>query len=228
VVHAQPIIDLRTGEVELRELLLRMTDERGGLIAPGEFLPTAERFGLIGEIDRWVIEQAARLARAGPRVAFNASAISLADPHLTSWIEAAIRRRGVATDALVCELTETAMINDPRHIEAFVDTLNRIGCSVALDDFGTGYGGFAYLKRIRVDYLKIAAEFIRDLPHNRVSTRIVEAIVRLAREFEQKTIAEGVEDPSTLDLLRRMGIDYAQGFGIARPAPADNANAASA
>ena len=204
-----------------------MTDERAGLAPPDEFLPSAERFGLIGEIDRWVIDQAARLALARPRVTFNVSAISLADPQLASWIEAAILRHGLAADAVVCEITETAMVKHPRHIEAFVDRLTTIGCAVALDDFGTGYGGFTYLKRLPVSYLKIATEFIRDLPHSPASTRIVEAIVKLARGFGQKTIAEGVEDPTIIDVLRRMGIDYAQGFGIARPAPADNPTAAS-
>ena len=228
VLYAQSIIDLRTGSEELRELLLRMTDDRGALIAPGEFLPTAEQFGLIRQIDRWVIDQAARLARDSPHVAFNVSAVSLADPELASSIEAAIRRHGATADAVVCEITETAMVKDMRHIEAFAATLTGIGCGVALDDFGTGFGGFTYLKRVPVSYLKIAAEFIRDLPNSEPSKQIVEAIVKLARGFGQKTIAEGVEDPAMLDLLREMGIDYAQGFGIARPAPTEDAGAAPA
>jgi PAS domain S-box-containing protein len=222
VLHAQPIIDLRTGEVELRELLLRMTGEHGALIAPGEFLPTAERCGLIGQIDRWVIGEAARLAGSGTRVTFNVSAVSLADPQLASWIEAATREHGVAPDAVVCEITETAMVKHPRNIEAFVDRLATLGCAVALDDFGTGYGGFTYLKQLPVSYLKIAAEFVGDLTGSAASEQIVEAIVRLARGFGLKTIAEGVEDPSTLDLLRQLDVDYAQGFAIARPGPADS------
>jgi PAS domain S-box-containing protein len=226
VLQAQPIFDLSTGEAEFRELLLKMRDEHGALIPPSEFLPIAERFGLIGQIDRWVIDKAARVARDG-RVTFNVSAVSVADPQLAGWIEAAIRRNGVAADALVCEITESAMLKDPRPIEAFVDRLTRMGLSIALDDFGMGYGGLAYLKRIPASYLKIATEFVRDLPHNAASAQIVEAIVKLARGFEQDTIAEGVEDPSILDVVRRMGVTYGQGFGLARPAPVDIAASAS-
>jgi PAS domain S-box-containing protein len=226
VLQARPIIDLSTGEAPFRELLLQMRDEQGAPIPPGEFLPTAERFGLIGQIDRWVIDQAARVARDG-RISFNVSAVSVADPRLAGWIEAAIRRNGVAADALVCEITETAMLKDPRPIEAFVRRLTSIGCSIALDDFGMGYGGLAYLKRIPASYLKIATEFVRDLPQSAASAQIVEAIVKLARGFGQNTIAEGVEDPSILDAVRRMGVDYAQGFGLARPAPIDNGTAES-
>jgi PAS domain S-box-containing protein len=226
VLQAQPIIDLSTGEAPFRELLLHMRDAQGAPIPPSEFLPTAERFGLIGQIDRWVIDQAARVARDG-RITFNVSAVSVADSRLAEWIEAAIRRNGVAANALVCEITETAMLKDPRPIEMFVHRLTSIGCSIALDDFGMGYGGLAYLKRIPASYLKIATEFVRDLPHSAASAQIVEAIVKLARGFGQNTIAEGVEDPSILDAVRRMGVDYAQGFGLARPAPIDNGTAES-
>jgi PAS domain S-box-containing protein len=219
VLHAQPIIDLQSGHVVRHELLLRMVDRDGALIAPGRFLPAAEQYGLIEEIDRWVLAQAVKLAARGLKVHFNISGKSLGSRKLLSDLVRALRDTGADPTLLVCEITETALANDETVAEAFVHELTELGCEVMLDDFGMGYGGFAYLKRLPVTVLKIDMEFVRDLFENPQNQHVVKAIVTLAHGFRRKTIAEGVETESTLALLKDYGVDYAQGYLIGRPAP---------
>jgi PAS domain S-box-containing protein len=221
VLFAQPIIDLVSGEVVQRELLIRMTDpdDPTAIIAPGEFLPVAEQYGLIGEIDRWVIDRSAEIAATGLAVELNISAASIGDPQLLPYIENAIRRSGADPQNMVFEITETTLVAQEAAGREFVERLHEIGSKVALDDFGTGYGGFTYLKQLPIDYLKIDIEFVRDLPNNNKSRHVVEAIVTLADRFDLKTVAEGVEDELTLQMVRELGVSYAQGYGIGRPAP---------
>lgn len=222
VLHAQPIVDLRTGAVAQSELLLRMRlpgPEGEELVAPSAFLPAAEQHGLIGEIDRWVVARAAELAAAGQPVELNVSGPSVSDPTLVEDIEAAIARTGADPQAMIFELTETTLVTDERAARAFVEHMHALGCRVALDDFGTGYGTFTYLKRLPIDYLKVDVEFVRDLVQNPASRNVVEAIVSLARSFGLKTVGEGVEDDATVELLRTLGVDYAQGFHLGRPVP---------
>jgi PAS domain S-box-containing protein len=219
VLYAQPIIDLESGATVQHELLIRMLDEAGRLVAPGLFLPVAEEYGLIREIDRWVIRQAVALAAAGHPLEVNLSAESLGDPSLLGYVEQELTRTGADPAKLVFELTETALLRDEDAACSFIEGVDRLGSHVALDDFGTGYGGFTYLKRLPIDYLKIDIEFVRDLPHNLASRHVVRAVVSLARDFGLRTVAEGVEDDQTLALLREHGVDFAQGFGIGRPAP---------
>ncbi len=220
LLYAQPIIDLATGEAVQRELLIRMRNPDGeGVLAPGAFLPAAEEFGFIADIDRWVIAQSAELAASGAAVELNISAASLADPGLIEFIAEAIERTGADPTRMVFEITETTLVSDQAAGRRFVTALHELGCKVALDDFGTGYGGFTYLKQLPIDYLKIDIEFVRDLAHSVASRKVVEAIVNLAHGFELQTVAEGVEDEPTLDLLRGLGVDYAQGYHLGRPAP---------
>jgi EAL domain-containing protein (putative c-di-GMP-specific phosphodiesterase class I) len=219
VLHAQPIIDIATGETVQHELLIRMIDEDGSAIPPGLFLPVAEEYGLIREIDRWVVGQAAALAAEGHALEINLSAESLGDPDLYAVVERELTTRGVDPSLIVFELTETALLRDEDAARSFIERVERLGCKLALDDFGTGYGGFTYLKRLPVDFLKIDIEFVRDLAQSPSSAHVVRAVVSLARGFGQKTVAEGVEDAETLALLGELGVDYAQGFGIGRPAP---------
>jgi len=218
VLYAQPIIDVCSGEVAQRELLLRMRDPSGEIIAPTDFLPVAEQYGLIGDIDRWVIERASEIAAVSGAVELNLSARSMGDRTILDYIEQCMRRTGANPRDLVFEITETALVADEAAAAAFADRLHALGCKLALDDFGTGYGGLSYLKRFPVDYLKIDVEFVRDLPTNPASRYVVEAVATLARAFDLKMIAEGVEDAETLDVLRELGVEYAQGFHIARPA----------
>ncbi len=124
---------------------------------------------------------------------------------------------------LVFEITETTLISDEAAARAFVEGLHRLGCRIALDDFGTGYGGFTYLKQLPIDYLKIDIEFIRDLRYDPASRRVVEAVVNIARGFGLETVGEGVEDDKTLQLLRTLGVDRAQGYLLGRPTPLEAA-----
>lgn len=219
VVHAQPIIDLATGQTVQHELLIRMHDAEGGLVPPGLFLPVAEEHGLIADIDRWVIREAFALAGRGHAIELNVSAESLAQPGLLEYVEGELRRAGADPGLIVFELTETALLRSEQTAKAFIDGIAQLGCKLALDDFGTGYGGFTYLKRFPVDYLKIDIEFVRDLPRDEASQHVVHAVVNLARGFGQQTVAEGVEDAETLALLKDFGVDYAQGYFLGRPAP---------
>ena len=219
VLYAQPIIDLITGAVVQNELLLRMLNSDGTLVLPGKFLPAAEEFGLIADIDRWVVREAVRLAGLGHPVEFNLSAKSVVDPTTPAFIRSCIELGGAPPESLVCEITETALVRDMAAAEILVRSLNTIGCKVALDDFGAGYGGFAYLKRLPVSYLKIDREFVTDLPHEASSRHVVAAVVSLAKAFGMITVAEGAEDDATLTFLRELGVDHVQGYVIARPGP---------
>jgi EAL domain-containing protein (putative c-di-GMP-specific phosphodiesterase class I) len=152
-------------------------------------------------------------------VHFNISGKSLGSRELINDLVRALEDTGADPALLVCEVTETALANDGAAAEAFVHELLGLGCEIALDDFGMGYGGFAYLKRLPLSVLKIDIEFVRDLVENPQSQQVVRAIVNLAHGFGRQTIAEGVENQATLELLETYGVDYAQGFAIGRPAP---------
>src|SRR5664279_2445131 len=222
-LHAQPVLNLDTELIDRYELLLRMTSDDGSLIMPAEFLPTAERTGLITRIDLWVIAEACRIVgehqRAGhsPRFEVNLSGPSMGDPAVLDVIE-----RGLAQlprpSGLIIEVTETAAIVDIDRARAFAERLESLGCEFALDDFGAGYGSFYYLKHLPFDYLKIDGEFIRGLVTNRADQVLVRSLVRIADELGKRTVAEFVEDEATLAVLRGLGVDYAQGYHIGRPA----------
>jgi PAS domain S-box-containing protein len=218
-LFAQPIIDLRTGAVVSHELLLRMRERDGRIRMPSAFLPAAERCGLILELDRWVIRQAATLSGEGYRVELNLSAASLGDPGLFDDFTDAIAEYGADPARMVIELTETALMQDEGMAATFIERVGALGCELALDDFGTGFGGFGYLKNLPVDYLKIDVEFVRDVRTNVASRHVVQAVVGLAAAFGQRTVAEGVEDDLTLQMIRAMGVDLAQGYGIGRAGP---------
>jgi PAS domain S-box-containing protein len=227
VLHSQPIVPL-TGGRPSEELLLRMIGRNGEIIQPGGFLPIAEKYGLIEEIDRWVITQAVRLAATGRRVIeANLSAASIASTDLLPFIERQLAETGADPANLVFEITETALMDDLVAGERFAFGLAGLGCGVALDDFGTGFASFTYLKRLRVDYLKIDVEFVRELDTTPSNRHLVRAIVSLARSFGLRTIAEGVENDEVLAILRAEGVDFAQGFHLGRPAPLPAADPAA-
>jgi PAS domain S-box-containing protein len=218
-LHAQPIVDLVTGETVQRELLIRMRATDGGLVPPGDFLPIAEKYGAIRDIDRWVIAQGAGYAARGIDVEINISAASIGDPELIAVIERELARTGADPSRLVFEITETALIEQTEVAVGLAETLRALGCRFALDDFGTGYGGFHYLKHLPMDFLKIDREFVRDAMSSEGDQHVIRAIVGLAQGFGLQTIGEGVEDAATLELLREFGVDHAQGFFLGRPAP---------
>ncbi len=218
VLYSQPIVPLAGGQPS-QELLLRMRGQGGEIIAPGSFLHVAEKYGQIGEIDRWVIGEAVRLAAGGMRVEANLSAASIGNLDLLSLIERQLLAADADPSNLIFEITETALMEDVEAGTAFAQGLAGIGCQLALDDFGTGYGSFTYLKAVPVSYLKIDIDFVRDLASNPANQHLVRAIVGLADGFGYETIAEGVEDAETLALLTDYGVDFAQGFHLGRPVP---------
>jgi EAL domain-containing protein (putative c-di-GMP-specific phosphodiesterase class I) len=216
-LHAQPIVELATGNVVQHELLLRMRDDGNKLIPPLAFLPTAERCGLIAEIDRWVITEAAKFAARGAAVGVNLSAASAGDPRVLQLIERQLRQHVAEPGNLVFEITETAVMQDMDRATQFAERLVALGCRFSLDDFGTGFASFTYLKRLPVQYLKIDIEFVRDVARSQRDMFVVRAIVALANDFGQQTIAEGVENRYTADVLRDLGVTYAQGYLFGRP-----------
>ena len=204
------------------EVLLRMRDpdRPGEWLMPGQFIPAAERNGLILDIDRWVLRAAVALLRDEPRLpalAINLSARSFEAPDLPAYITRLLQENAVAPQRLLVELTETAALSNIRQTEQFIATLRNLGCPVCLDDFGVGFSSFAYLKHLDADILKIDGMFIRNLPANREDQVFVRAIVEVARGLGKKTVAEFVEDGDTLALLAEFGIDYAQGYFLHRP-----------
>jgi EAL domain-containing protein (putative c-di-GMP-specific phosphodiesterase class I) len=228
VLHFQPIVSLRDGRVAHHEALLRLDDDPDGrLIAPGSFLPAAERYALVREIDRMVLGKVAALLAAEqgehgerpPSIAMNVSALSVTDGEMLSEIKRELAHHRVDPARLVIEVTETAAISDMARARDFCAGVQALGCAIALDDFGAGFGSFQYLKRLPFSYLKIDGDFIRGLPGSRTDQLVVEALVAVAAGMGRRTIAEFVGDEATMSMLRDMGVDYAQGFEVGRPRP---------
>ena len=225
VLHAQPVAETSTGRMTQYELLLRMRDGDGSLIPPGRFLPVAERYGLIKEIDRWVIgaaiemlgEQLAEGRR--PIVELNLSGQSLGDPDLAEHVGRRLRGSGVEPTQLIFEVTETAAIGNMVAARKCAEQLHELGCRFALDDFGAGFGSFYYLKHLPFDYIKIDGEFVRNCTKSTTDRLVVKAVVDLARGMNKRTIAEFVGDADAMRVLGDLGVDYAQGFHIGKPAP---------
>ncbi|MCU1593270.1 MAG: hypothetical protein JWO12_662 [Frankiales bacterium] len=218
VLYAQPILPLQGGCVS-EELLVRLVTPSGEVVPPGMFLPVAERFGLIADVDRWVVGQAVQRAGAGHRVEVNISAWTMANVDLVPLVERHLLETGADPADIVFEITETALMQDLEAGRRFATGLRALGCGLALDDFGTGFASFTYLKTMPFSYLKIDIEFVRDLADNPANRHVVEAIVSLAKGFGQQTIAEGVEDERSLVILRECGVDFAQGYHLGLPAP---------
>jgi PAS domain S-box-containing protein len=218
VLYSQPIVPLKGGRAS-EELLIRMVGRNGEIIEPVNFLGVAEKYGLIAELDRWVIKRGIQIAAQGRHVGINLSAESVVTNDLSTFIEREISETGADPTNLVFEITETALMRDIEKGRSFAEGVAELGCSVALDDFGTGFGTFTHLKKLRVTYLKIDIEFVRGLVNSPENQHVVKAIVNLAQGFGCLTVAEGVEDGDVLALLKEFDVDYAQGFHLGRPAP---------
>jgi len=227
VLQAQPIMNVATEEVSQHELLLRMVSDTGEIVPPAAFLSTAERFGLVQSIDRWVVQNAIRLMdeqlRLGRRLRLevNVSGNSVDDPELLSLVQKELAASSVDPDDLILEITETAVISNMDEARRFAETLSRVGCRFALDDFGTGFGSYYYLKHLPLHYIKIDGDFIRNLAHSPTDQLMVRAMVQVAQGLGMKTVAEFVEDAETVEFLRAYGVDFAQGYHIGRPAPVE-------
>jgi diguanylate cyclase (GGDEF)-like protein/PAS domain S-box-containing protein len=226
VLHAQPVVQTASGLMTQYELLIRMLDEQDdSLIEPGAFLPIAERYGLIREIDRWVIERAIAMlgqqrdeGRA-PVVEINLSGQSLSDPDLAEHVGRALDAAEVDPRQLIFEVTETAAIGNMAAAKGCAERLGALGCRFALDDFGAGFGSFYYLKHLPFDFIKIDGEFVRSCTVDPTDRLVVGAVVDLAKGMGKLTVAEFVGDEQTLSVLRELGVDYVQGFHLGRPAP---------
>lgn len=220
-LHFQPVVRLDTKQVAYYEALLRMCNEHGELVPPAAFIGAAERFGLMPQLDRWIVRQAVDTLKQHPHtcVFVNLSARSLADEALLSNIEALIRTSGIEAGRLGFEITETAAVQDMLRAERWIRQLKTFGCRFALDDFGVGFTSFAYLRNLPVDHIKIDGSFIRDLDRDHSNRAIVQAIHTLAEALGKTTIAEYVEQPAVMAILKEIGIMYGQGFYLGPPLP---------
>jgi diguanylate cyclase (GGDEF)-like protein len=224
-LQSQPIRSLASGGVERYELLLRMRSEEGELLPAASFIGAAERSGMVKELDRWVVARALELLAereglgAPLSLHVNLSGVSLSDVSVLEFIEQRLDEAGVDPSCCTFEITETAGIYDHDYEAAsgFADRLVDFGCQVAIDDYGAGFGPFHYLKRIPFDLIKIDGSFVEHMPRSDADQLTVKAIVQIARGLGKTTIAEYVQDDTTIEMLRDYGVDMAQGFHLGRP-----------
>ena len=224
----QPIVPVIAGNSSgwHYELLLSMRDHDGAMVSPGAFLPAAERYGLSVNIDRWVVTNAfswlsthpAELAQT-ERCSINLSGPSISDKNFLGFVIDQLENKGVPAEKICFEITETAAITNISSASRLISTLRGLGCSFALDDFGSGVSSFAYLKNLAVDLIKIDGVFVKEICDDPVSQALVKAINDMGHAMGKRTIAEAVESQEIFEELRRIGVDYAQGFGITEPRP---------
>ncbi|HEY6281144.1 MAG TPA: EAL domain-containing protein [Burkholderiales bacterium] len=208
------------GRLSHIEALLRMKDESGGVIMPASFIPTAEKSGIIQEIDRWVIHKVITLLAGSSNISpvtVNISGRSFAEPALPLFISDTLRKHDVNPNRLMVEITETSAVTDLHNAQRFIKALHQTGCRVCLDDFGSGFSSFAYLKHLDVDIVKIDGLFIRSLPNDQDNQVFVKAIIDVARGMRKTTVAESVEDLDTLEMLKGFGVDMMQGYYLEKP-----------
>ena len=215
---------------EHHEILLRMIDARGQIVAPGKFLGAAVKYNLMADIDRWVIRHVFETqshhwqvsAKRAGITAINLSGASLNDESFYDFLKEQIRLNDVPPHAVCFEITESVAVHDLQHVAAFMADFRKMGFHFALDDFGSGVSSFSYLKALPVDFIKIDGNLVRDVAHSPVDRRIIEAIVYVAREMNIATVAEYVEDWETHECLAAIGVDFSQGYASHHPEPLDN------
>jgi diguanylate cyclase (GGDEF)-like protein/PAS domain S-box-containing protein len=226
VLYTQKISPLANNcdEGEHYEMLLRMQDEDGTLVPPMTFIPAAERYGLMPQLDRWVIttaftqyERRHPPGKARGTCAINLSGASICDENFYEFVVAQLDRYKVPPDGVCFEITETSAIANLAQATVLVGRLKELGCRFSLDDFGSGMSSFAYLKHLPVDYLKIDGGFVKDMVDDPIDHAMVEAINHIGHVMHIKTIAEFVENDAILNALEKIGVDYAQGYGIEKP-----------
>jgi len=223
VLMMQPILHVENGKLLCYEVLLRLMGDNGKLIMPSGFLPSAERFNLMQDVDAWVVCQAiaklSRYQKQGQDCTFsiNLSAQSLGDFSMINLIEDLIEKHQVLPASLIFEITENIAISNMENATLFLQHLQGLGCKTALDDFGAGYSSYAYLKDLPADYVKIDGGFVQDIDRNEFNLAMVRSMNDIAHIMGKKTIAEFVENEAVLDLLRGIGVDCVQGYYTGRP-----------
>jgi diguanylate cyclase (GGDEF)-like protein len=219
----QPINRIDSGETEHHEVLIRLRSEKGKMILPDAFLPAAVRFGLMSEIDLWVIRHAAQAyaehscRERNIKFAINLSANAFENDNLTDLVEESFKKYDVTPSDITLEITESIAVRRPLHVEQQITALRGLGCKFALDDFGTGYSSFSYLQRLHFDFIKIDGAFVQDLLNNPVDQKMIKLIAEIGREAGMQTIAEYVQNSESLVLLGDLGVDMAQGYFVGRP-----------
>ncbi|MDJ0907950.1 MAG: EAL domain-containing protein [Woeseiaceae bacterium] len=224
----QPINRIDTGETTHHEVLIRLRDESGRMIKPDAFLPAAIRFGLLSEIDLWMVRHAsaayAVYKEKTPeiRLSINLSANAFEADDLTSFVAKTFKEFGVDPAHIIFEITESLAVRRPAHVEQQIHALRELGCHLALDDFGTGYSSFSYLQKLHFDYIKIDGAFVENILDNPVDQKMIRLIAEIGHEAGMQTIAEYVQDAESLTLLGELGVDLAQGYFVGRPAKRPN------
>ncbi len=219
----QPKVHAPSGEITGAEALMRWQHPQRGLVGPAVFIPIAERFGLIGAIGNWLIDEACRQAGQWRdeglrmRVAINLSAYQLRHADLADRIDAALKRHRINPQLLTCEITESVAMEDASNAIRMVEKLGAMGVNISIDDFGTGYSSLAYLRKLRAGELKIDRSFVMDLETSADARAVVDAVVKLAQALGLKVVAEGVETEAQHEILRSFGCHELQGFLFARP-----------
>jgi diguanylate cyclase (GGDEF)-like protein len=219
----QPVVKLINGEISHYEVLIRLRGENGAVICPGEFIPAAERMGLIHGIDLWVVESAIDYLAALPversqiSLAINLSSIAFQDLSLLPMIKQKLKMTGVQAERLTFEITETAAVENYKQTRSMINHIRALGCHFALDDFGAGFCSFNYLKKFPVDYVKIDGQFITNLVHDKTDQMLVRSMHQIASTMGKKTIAEFVECSKTIALLKEIGVNYGQGYIFGKP-----------
>ena len=225
-LYAQPIVPLSDSGERHYEVLVRMIDETGKIIPPGAFLPAAERYDLIHSLDRWVVKNALALLAKNPTfveetnfISINLSGQSVTSSKFLDFIIKQLQETGIEAGKICFEITETVAISNLTKARTFITRLQDFGCSFALDDFGSGLSSFGYLKNLPVDYLKIDGMFVKDIIDNPVDHAMVKSINDIGQVMGMQTIAEFVENDEIKGMLREIGVNYAQGYGVGVPLP---------
>ncbi len=222
VLYMQPLAGLKINDEQHCELLIRMQGEDGKLYPPGSFLPIAERYHMMPQIDRWVISEAlAIMTRKGAQFkmvcAINLSGQSISQEGFLEFVINQIKQHKLDAKQLCFEITETAVITNLNKARQFMQALRAIGCRFSLEDFGSGMSSFAYLKNLEVDFLKIDGMFVKTIVSNKIDRAMVESINNIGHVMGLKTIAEFAENQAVIDMLQEIGVDYAQGYGVEMP-----------
>ena len=223
ILAQQPIVDTITGDLLSYEILLRMRDSNSDIILPNGFLPSAQRIGLMVDIDKWILSKSIstlkKVRENNPEVRFsiNLSAKAMCDPEILMIITDALITNQIDPGSITFEITEDTAIANMDMAVKFLHQLEELGCKTALDDFGTGYSSFAYLKDLPVDYVKIDGSFVQNIDTDQLNLAMVKSMNEVAHATGKKTVAEFVKNQDILDAIKAIGIDYAQGYHIGKP-----------